>query len=350
MNITRRGLIAGIAAVPAVGLAGRLAAQNTKTIRVASWGGSWRDSYVKNIVQRIPDTSIGVEFVLGNPDDNLAKQIAASRQGLNAFEVMEYTPAQASVLDGSDIFMPLDYDQLPAARDLPGWARTPTAVATQFTVDGIVYNKEKFAELGIEPPQRHADLIDERLAGHVAFPDIANGAHWAAIVGLAGGNESDLSPALELVKKMNPAYFFSGSTDLATRFGSGEIWAAPWQSSWALRLRRSGAPVAVSYPKIGEKTAALWPLKFAILKGASSPEAAHAFINTALTAEAQYGHGSVVGQVPVNPEARARMMNEPELASVMLLKPEQIENAYRIDWTKLDQTAWRDRWNRQMSR
>lgn len=350
MKITRRLMVAGLAAVPAIGWTVPLAAQDQSTVRVASWGGSWRDSYDANIAQAIPDKSVDVEFVLGNPDDNLAKQIAASRQGLNAFEVMEYTPAQASVLDGSDLFVPLDYDKLPEAAELPEWARTPTAVATQFTVDGIVYNEEKFRELGIDPPETHADLIDERLAGHVAFPDIANGAHWAAIVGLAGGDESNLDPALELVEQMNPAYFYSGSTDLAARFGSGEIWAAPWQSSWALRLKRSGAPVAVSYPKIGDKTGALWPLKFAILEGTEDTDAAYAFINTALTPEAQYGHASTVGQIPINPEARAKMMDDPELASLMLLQPEQVDNAFRIDWSKLDQTAWRDKWNRQMSR
>lgn len=349
-DFTRRHLLRCTAALPLVGLAGRALAQDGAAIRVASWGGSWRDSYDANIAQPISSQGVAVEFVLGNPDDNLARQVAASRQGLIAFDIMEYTPAQMNLLDGSGLFWPLDYDLLPEATSVPDWARTPDAVRTQFTVDGIVYNAEKFAELGIDPPQRHEDLLDERLRGHVAFPDISNGAHWAAVVGLAGGNESDLSPAVDLVNRMQPAYFFSGSTDLATRFGSGEIWAAPWQSGWALRLKRSGAPVAVAYPRIGEKRGALWLLSFGILDGTEAPEACHTFINQALTPEAQFAHCSAVGQIPINPAARARMAEDPELAEMMLLDEADVENAFQIDWSSLDQDAWRNRWNREVSR
>ena len=351
LTINRRHFLGYAAALPVLGsLNSPVFGQGATKIRTASWGGSWRDSYDKNIAQPISSKGVSVEFVLGNPDDNLAKQVAASRQGMNAFDIMEYTPAQMNALDGSDLFMPLDYGKLPNAENIPGWARAETAVRTQFTVDGIVYNAEKFDQLGIDPPERHEDLLDERLKGHVAFPDIANGAHWAAIVGLSGGDETQLDPAVEMVSRMDPAYFFSGSTDLATRFGSGEIWAAPWQSGWALRLKRSGAPVAVAYPRIGEKRGALWALSFAILEGTGAADACHVFINQSLSPEAQYGHCAAVGQIPINAEARERMSEDPELQAMMLLNEEDIANAFQIDWSKLDQDTWRERWNREVAR
>jgi putative spermidine/putrescine transport system substrate-binding protein len=350
ISMNRRRLLAYTAALPALGLARRAFAEDGATIRVASWGGSWRDSYEANIAKPIASKGVKVEFVLGNPDDNLAKQVAASRQGMIAFDVMEYTPAQMNVLDSSDLFAPLDYKKLPNAANIPAWARKPTAVRTQFTVDGIVYNVKKFKELGIKPPERHEDLLNPKLKGHVAFPDITNGAHWAAIVGLAGGDETNLSPAIDLVNKMHPAYFYTGSTDLATRFGSGEIWAAPWQSGWALRLKRSGAPIAVAYPRIGDKRGALWALSFAILNGSSERDACELFIDQSLSPEAQYKHCSAVGEIPISPEARERMKKDPELASMMLLDDSDVDNAFQIDWSKLDQDAWRERWNREVAR
>ncbi len=176
---------------------------------------------------------------------------------------MECNPDQTPALTRSGLFESIDYTKLPNAAAIPAWARAKAVAYTVSTEDGIVYNEEKFKAAGLAAPKSYLDLKDPRLAGKVAFPDVSNAQHWNAVVGLAmlgGGSETNMAPALKLVNELKPAYFFSASTDLATRFGSGEIWAAPWQVGWAVRLKRSGVPIAMAYPHFGTKVGALYTI------------------------------------------------------------------------------------------
>jgi putative spermidine/putrescine transport system substrate-binding protein len=278
------------------------------TIRVATWGGSWRDSLDKNVAGRLAEKGIKIEYVLGNPDDNIAKLIAAKRTGQVPFDVLEFTPAQKSLLTRGGIFEKIDYDRVPNAKTIPDWAREEQLISVQYTGDAVAYNEAKLKEMGAAPPQRYADLNEPKIASRMAFPEPANGAHWSTVTALAytgGGNEANMEPAIKLINQIKPGTFYSSSPDLATKFGSGDVWIAPWQSGWALRLRKAGLPVNVIYPALGEHKGALWPIAQGVIKGSPNVAAAHEFINTFLSYEAQYGHGVSTGSLPVNGQARA---------------------------------------------
>ena len=47
------------------------------TLRVATFGGPWRDDLAKFVAPKIEAMGAKVEFVIGSPQDNLAKIIAA---------------------------------------------------------------------------------------------------------------------------------------------------------------------------------------------------------------------------------------------------------------------------------
>jgi putative spermidine/putrescine transport system substrate-binding protein len=323
------------------------------TIRVATWGGSWRDSLDKNLAPRLAAKGIKLEYVLGNPDGNIAKLIAARRQGQVPFDVMDFTPAQKTLLIHGGIFEKIDYDKIPNAKTIPGWAREEQLISVQYTGDGIVYDADRLKEAGAAPPQHYDELKNAKIDSHLAFPEPANGAHWSTVTALAyagGGSESNMAPAIRLVNEIKPAIFYSSSPDLATKFGSGAVWIAPWQSGWGLRLRKAGQPVNVAYPKIGEHTGALWPIAQGVIKGSPNVAAAHEFINEFLSFETQYGHGKSTGSLPVNGQARAKLAEDPVMQSMLLLTDAQIDNAFRIDWSKLDQKKWRDTWSREIVR
>src|SRR5262245_14561799 len=93
MKISRRSALKMALSLPvaAAGASPSAAAQET-TLRVATWGGSWKDAIDKNIASKLVARGIKVEYVLGNPDDNLAKLIAARRQNQVPFDVMEGHP------------------------------------------------------------------------------------------------------------------------------------------------------------------------------------------------------------------------------------------------------------------
>lgn len=351
-GVLKAGMATGIgAAMAQLGMANTARAANT--LRIATWGGSWRDSVAKNIADHAKLQGVTAEYVLGNPDDNLAKLIAAHRGGQIPFDVMECDPDQTPLLNQSDLFAALDYAKLPNAQGIPAWARTKFLVSTLATQDGVVYNAEKFKSAGIAPPKSYLDLKDKRLAGKVAFPDISNPQHWNAVVGLAmegGGSETNLTPAIKLVNEVKPAYFFSASTELATRLGAGDIWAAAWHVGWAVRLKRSGVPVAVAYPHFGPKVGALYVISIGIIQGTPAPADSYAFINEYLAPTAQAAHGTATGCLPLVSSAREELAKDPINQGLMILGDVQVNNMFQIDWQKVDIKKWREEWNRGISR
>jgi putative spermidine/putrescine transport system substrate-binding protein len=331
----------------------RAIGQTTTTVRIATWGGSWRDSLEKNVAPRLAPMGVKLEYTLGNPEDNIAKLIAARRQGQVPFDVMEFTPAQKVQLVRGGIFEKVDYDRLPNAAAIPAWAREESLVSVQYTVDGVAYNRERLSTASVSPPAQYTDLINDKLRSHLSFPEPSNGAHWSTVTALAyagGGNEANMQPAIELVNRMNPGSFYSSSPDLATKFGSGDVWIAPLQSGWAVRLRKSGLPIDIAYQRIGDHHGAIWPICQGVIKGTPNSVGAHMFINEFLSFDAQYGHGVSTGSLPVNSQARQKLGDDPELKAMLLLTDAEIDNAFRIDWEKFDQKRWRDMWNRDIHR
>lgn len=323
------------------------------TLRIATWGGSWRDSINKNVVSDLISSGVNVEYVLGNPEDNLAKLIAASRQGQVPFDAMEGFPHITNPMAKAGLIEKLNYDNLPNTKAAPKWARSEYEVVSVFTEDGVVYNVDKFKEAGIEPPTHYTDLTNPKLKGRVAFPDIGNAQHWNAVVGLAyesGGDEAHMDGAVKLVNEISPSYFFSASTELATRFGSGDIWAAPWHAGWASRLKRSGVPVSVGYTSFGDRRAAIWQVPDYVVTNSPNVAAAEAFINDLLAPENQFEHGRATGTIPVISQARIKLKDDPISKELLLLDDADLENIFQIDWNKLDEKAWRETWSREIHR
>lgn len=353
-QFVRLGLSAPLVASGiATGFSRSAVADLGKELRIATWGGSWKDSIDANVGKGIAGQGVKVEYILGNPPDNLARLIAAQRQGQIPFDVMEGFPHITREMADAGLIQALDYDKMPNAKAAPSWARSQHEVVSLFTQDGVIYNTQKFAEAGISPPKTYADLADPKLAGKVAFPDIGNAQHWNAIVGMAyesGGNEADLSGAVAMLAKIKPAYYFSASTELANRFGSGDIWAAAWHAGWAVRLRRSNVPLAVAYTPFGQKKGALWAVPVYIISKTPNQAAAEAFVDALMSPEVQFTHGKQTGSVPVDSSARKRLAEDALSAELLMLGDKEMEQAYQIDWSRLNLAAWRETWSRQVKR
>ena len=74
------------------------------TLKVATWGGSWKENIVNKIVPKFEAMGGEIEFVTGSPQSNLAKLIAA--RGRAPFDVMEVLDAQEK-----DFFVSHDFIQ-----------------------------------------------------------------------------------------------------------------------------------------------------------------------------------------------------------------------------------------------
>lgn len=350
----RRTLLAGAAALAATATlpSWRSAHAQAAPLKVATWGGSWKDSLDKQIGQKLRDGGATVDYVIDTPQGNLSKLVAA-RGGAIPFDNMESGLELVQLMAADRFVQDLDYAKLPNAMLLPEFARSKTYVMTCASLDGIVYNHDKFKELGIEPPQTYSDLANPKLQGHVAFPDISHTQHWNAVSGLAyeaGASEADLAKAIPLINQIKPAYFFSASTELATKMASGEIWAAPWHAGFVVRLRRNKVPLSITYPKFGAKRGSLWPVIHHITRGTQNQALAEKFLDTYLDPGVQLAHAIAGGTMPVNRDALAKLGQDPENKDVLLLKPEELDNLFVVDFSKVKLTDWRNAWNRQIVR
>jgi putative spermidine/putrescine transport system substrate-binding protein len=322
------------------------------TLRVATWGGSWRDALQALIGKRLEARGVKVEYVIGNPAENLARLVAARGREV-PFDVMEGSPELVPSMVREGFLQKVNLANIPNAKGLPAFAVSDYSLMTSATQDGIAYNEKKFKELGIPKPERYSDLMNPKLEGHVAFPEVAVTMHWDAVVGLAydaGGNEATMEKAIEQIKKIKPLYYYPSSTDLVTKFNLGDVWAAPFHAGWVIRVKRTGFPIAHSHPRIGNKHGTLWPIYAHIPKGAKNVAAAEAFVNWYLDPEIQIEFAKKTGVVPINATARQALTKDPELASVLLLADEQLNNAFQVDWKKLDPEKWREMWNRFLGR
>jgi putative spermidine/putrescine transport system substrate-binding protein len=347
-----KGAAAAIGAAAVPDLSARAADFDGKTLKVGTWGGSWRDSLEKTVGARVEARGAKVEYVLDSPTGNAAKLIAA-RGRAAPFDSMEAAPELVSSLAEAKLIEKLDVSAIPNARQLLPFARAEYYVITLATLDGVVFNTAKFEEAGVSPPKHYRDLIHPKLAGRVAFPDINHTQHWNAVVGLAyeaGGDETSLIKAIPLVNDIKPAYFYATSTDLATKFGSGEIWAAPWHAGFVVRLKRTGLPVAIGYTQFGNKYAALWPVLHHIISGGTNTKLAEAFLDTYLSPEAQFDHSKFTGSLPMNPDARERLSTDPENKNVLMFSDQELNNAFLINFSKIDLPRWREAWNRDVKR
>jgi len=359
----RKGLVVTLACL--TGLLGLIWAREARsaaaekrlqgvTLRVGTWGGSWREARHDLIGKKLEEMGAKVEYVLGHPRDNFAKLIAARARGETPIDVMEISPELALTLEKEGFLDKLNYQALPNAANVDASYRTPAAVATQVIQIGIAYNKQKFDELGLPHPASWADLFHPKLAGRVAMTDINTIEAPYILVGLAmlaGGGEKNIDPGYQKLKELKPAYYYKASPDLSTKITLGEIWAAPWHAGWVLRVKRTGFPLAHADPKVGEKVGMIAEELMGILRGTKAREAAEFWINQALDPEVQIQFAKKVGVIPTSSKALARTGEDPDLKGFMWREADQ-RRAYRMNWQVVEpqMPTWVDKWNRNLAR
>lgn len=317
------------------------------TLRVATWGGATRDGLRDYVASELERRGAKVEFVVGSPQDNFAKLIAA--HGSVPFDVVEFIGTMRPEVEGRDVLAKLDMAHIPNARGLGVDPPSDRMVPTWITEEMIVYNKDRFRQAGIAPPKSLADLANPKLDGRIMIPDIASGGGLESVGAFAltaGGNEGNIKPGLELINRLPGVRFWKAGGELVTQFKSGDIWVGVAHAGWALRTARAGVPVATVPAQIGAHRGMVKEGFIGVVKGTRNQEAAEFFINQYLSPDAQEKFAMKVGVVPVVQVARAKMAEDPSLRDLVVLDPAKIDRMVRLDARKIDLGKWNDEWNR----
>jgi putative spermidine/putrescine transport system substrate-binding protein len=289
-----------------------------------------------------------IEFILGQPANNMAKLIAARGQEA-PFDMLETMDNFLPMLTAGAFAEKIDLARVPNTAKLAKSMYDDHKVMVWITQEGIIYNKPKLAEAGIAPPTRYADLADPRLKGKVSLPDISAAGAIPAIVGMsyeAGGSESNIGPGLELAKKIAPASFWSSSSNLQTQLANGDVWAAAAQAGNVQRMKGK-VDLGVNFPPVAGKTGVLKQGYLIKIKGTKNAQAVEWIINTFLAEEMQVAVLTEGGQVPVSEVALSKLRGMPEF-SFLRLSPEQFAGMYSVNFNNVNEAAYVQRWNRTM--
>lgn len=347
-------LIAAMLAAAALLTVAAGTADAADTLRVATFGGSYLEGVKKSIeVEFRKRTGANVEYVVGGPRDHLAKLVAAN--GARApFDVVDWPQDMQDEAVKQNLVEHLDPATLPNAKMLQKEAilHPDYPPAIQWVVSGILFNRAKFKENGIAVPTSYAALGDPRLAGHVGLPDIANPVAPFFLSGLnqsLAGDVSDLDASLKFLSKIDSPIMFPNFAVLQTRFGSGEIWALPGNQAYLLRLRNSGADIAFALPKIGDKLGVASGEVLDIAKGTDQRKLAEAWIDVALSADAQLSMARILGYSPTNRAAAAELAKSGN-KEAFLTDDADIAALFRPDWAKVNAAfpQWIEKWNKAM--
>jgi putative spermidine/putrescine transport system substrate-binding protein len=322
------------------------------TLRIATFGGSWKQNIEDVIGPKFAALGGKLEFVTGSPQSNLAKLIAG--RGTAPFDVMEVLDAQEKdFFETNEFIQKVDLSMVTNKTDLDKKDYNEWRVASWHTQESICYDKGKFAELGIPVPTTYADLAHPKLAGRLSIPDITSGgglANFGAISIAAGGDEQNVKPGLDLIKKLNALKFWSRGGEVVTQFGSGDIYAAVVHSGWCVRAKNAGNNVTTVHPVFDDGRVGVHKAGWlVIMKSSEQAKAASWFINEYNDPDFQLVYARKSGVVPVNKKSLSQLESDPVLAEMLQLDPKAIANHVRIDYTKVNISDWIDQWNRSVS-
>jgi putative spermidine/putrescine transport system substrate-binding protein len=354
--VSRTTLWFGFVGALAAGAASALAADKPfdgVTLKIATFGGIWRDFQVQTIVPKMQEMGAKVEFVTGSPPDNLAKLIAA--RGREApFDVLDTFDASLPSVIAAGLFQKIDVKAIPNVQFLESWQYSDQRIASWITEEAICYNNQKFSELGIPPPTTYRDLANPKLAGRVAIPDIASGgglANFSAIAYAEGGDLTNVKPALDLITSIKGLKFWRQGEQAVQQFQTGDIYVAVIHAGWCAFLKKAGQPVSVVHPVINASTKGVLKQGWiGVVTGSKNGNAAAAYINQFLAEDFQFEFAKVNGVIAVNRRAQARMAQDPILKEMLVLDPAQMSKMLQVDYSKANVSDWTEQWNRRVAR
>ena len=219
-----RLLAAGVAVASQVGIVTAALAADQRfdgvTLRVATYGGAWKDGMEMLLGAEMAALGGKIEFLTGAPSAHLAKLIV-SRGKEPPFDLCEVDEPATPQFVEAGVLQKYDVTKLPNKSDLNGPITQGDLLVPDWVFqDGVVYNADKFKELGIPKPTRYSDLLDPRLTGRVGVPDIAGGLGLFVVYGFAidaGGGDNNIVPGLEAMKQLGAKQYFSGNLAALSR-------------------------------------------------------------------------------------------------------------------------------------
>lgn len=331
MILTRRRILAASAAAP---LAMPFVARAQQaSITIAAYAGIFQDNYEPAVVEPFRRANPGIKvtyFSMGNSAQALGQLRAQKANPQVDCVMMDVSVAKAASDEG--LFEQVDAKSVPALADLSPRAFTPGVHAPAVTFDNLVllYSPER-----VKPaPTSWKVFWDPKYKDQIAIngvPDIVGlGFLMMANKTFGGEDYRKLDKGFEAVANMAPNVLswdpkpdaYSFITNGTASLGVG------WNARGQLYSAQSGGKLAAVLPEEG----ALFQINvLGLVKGSKQPDAARAFMNHALGAEAQAAFTERMFYAPTNAKAK---VSEAALAKTAA-SPERMAMMLPVDWLEV---------------
>ena len=325
-------------------LAGATAAPAEEVV-VGTFGGSFAEAVAECHFAGFEAAS-GQTVITQEANSSQFASMVRATGGDSDFDVVYIDNSFATQLTREGLVEALDAAKMPNAAGLPDsvWGPENGYVQFMWAATAIAYNPE----LVETPPTSWADVFSDTYTGKVALPDISGtaGVHFLiASARLNGGDIDNLDPGFEAIAAIAPDVnaYYTQADQLISMFERGEIAIAPWYQDRAASAAQDGVPVRIAYPEEGAIGIAV---TMVIPKGAENPDGAYAFIDHALSPDAQACLAETMFEGPVNPAAELKG------AALEAVPTEIFPQLYFPDpeTVAANVADWRSRWQREITR
>lgn len=315
------------------------AQDKTLTISVYSFAQDEYKEILYDPFEEICDCTLVVET--GNSVERMAKIEANASNPVIDMAVI--ASQDALELARKDLLAQLDVSKLANLSKLYSAAQDPIgdnfAVGYTFYASSIVYRSD------LIKVNSWADLLDEKLAGNVALPNITGtqGPLTLMMLDKAAGNDgSDLTGVISEVGKHadDIVTFYSRSSELTQLMNQEEVIAAPvGRFAWSA-FKDSPLPFAWAEPAEGQ---AGGMNVMVITKGNGNEDLAYQFMDYWLSTEVQ----TKVAEALVDSPANAEVVVSDEIADNLTYGADLINSLNLLSPAEIidNREAWVEQWN-----
>ncbi|WP_347557552.1 ABC transporter substrate-binding protein [Robbsia sp. KACC 23696] len=321
------------------------------TLYVGMNGGTLQKNYERFVFPAFEkENNVKIAVVPGTSADIVAKMQAQKAHPTMHLAFLDDGVMVRAV--GLGLCAPVTDKQITA--DLIPAARFPNdaAVAVQFGVVGLGYNKKLFDANHWAAPDSWAAFADPKYKGKVIFPSISSSTYglygFLMYNRLLGGNDSNVAPVFAKWSTTigpNVLEYISNSAQISEMAQNGEAALFPMTATQIRSFKDQGIPVEYATPKEG---AVKLMYSACMLANNDQPALAQKLIAYLISPPAQQAIMANVKSLPVNRTVKVSPELEQQLGKVDALE----HNLQSVDWATINthRAEWNARWNQQVER
>jgi putative spermidine/putrescine transport system substrate-binding protein len=311
------------------------------SMTAAIYPGAWDEAFRAEVAPRLKEWhGIDVAFDPLFAVDQLAKARAA--RGIPPFDAFVLDPGPAAQGRDADMFEPIDPSLLTNAGKLPAGMVGEYGVTVNAQIVGIVYNPTKFPA----PPTRWEQLFEEPYVSRLGLTGFQTTFGTVSLIEMArafGGSDTNVEPIFEKLKEALPKVAaIAAPAALPSLFQQGEIDLMYTNTQNSATLKGRGVDIAFQVPETGAIT---FHTTLHIVKGSDNIEAAHKYIDTAISAEVQTALMlPPFNLLPVNTDVALD-------DSLPIKSLDELAGMVTHDWNVINpqRAAWIERFNREIT-